>query len=57
MLFDKFSDMNDDTKIWIIAFFKKMYDMSQDEDWDESMAQALIMDGGDFYMDHFMNWN
>jgi hypothetical protein len=41
----------------IISMLKTMYDMSQREDWDESAAQFLIMDGGDLYADYFRNNN
>lgn len=41
----------------IQKLLKRMYDMSQSEDWDESTAQELIMDGGDLYADYFRNNN
>lgn len=41
----------------IIKVLKRMYDMSQREDWQEGDAQELIMDGGDLYADYFRNNN
>ena len=41
----------------IINILKQMYDMAQDENWDESDAQSLIMDGADLYADYFRNNN
>ena len=41
----------------IIKVLKRMYDMSQREDWQEGDAQELIMDGGDIYADYFRNNN
>jgi hypothetical protein len=41
----------------IISILKSMYDMAQDENWDESDAQSLIMDGADLYADYFRNNN
>lgn len=41
----------------IIKILKRMYNMSQREDWQESEAQELIMDGGDLYADYFRNNN
>jgi hypothetical protein len=41
----------------IISLLKSMYNMSQDENWDEFDAQSLIMAGGDLYADNFRNNN
>ena len=45
------------TMTQIINLLKAMYDIAQSEDWDESRAQELIMDGGDLYADYFRNNN
>ena len=50
-------EINEQTMKQIINILKQMYDMSQREDWDESAAQFLIMDGGDLYADYFRNNN
>jgi hypothetical protein len=53
----KFVKIEEQTLQEVLKILKRMYDMSQREDWDESAAQFLIMDGGDLYADYFRNNN
>ena len=41
----------------IVKLLKQMYDLSQKEDWDEPIAQFLVLEGGDLYADYFRNNN
>jgi hypothetical protein len=50
-------EVDSDLMKQIISILKGMYDMSQKEDWEESDAQQLILDGGDLYADYFRNNN
>ena len=50
-------EIDTETMKQILSLLKAMYDMSQSEDWDETDAQSLIMDGGDLYADNFRNNN